>query len=433
MKNKSTIITFIVSFLIVGSLIALFSWKSEPPAATPTPSPVAPSETPEPSAPVDNTQTTGDDTVPLPSPTTPPRTYDFSNMQNSPEGLKGGVTGILTGDDKEMFDAMVAQGILSSSTLDRIREFRNNNKLNQATVTEIGTWNSGKNIRYKLTFDTGETGIVDIEQGDDNLWRIQSIDLASKNTPLAVLMQDSLGVTQQFVQAVLASDFNTACSLVDPSLVSNATIAGLCILFEEGNYSLRDRLPIKGSFINDANAGFLINLTGKNNSAAQMGVTLKKTGETKWLVSEVALDSLLSSFVKNVAEDEEIYVPLVKNPKGGDSLVLFFGFNEDILTPRSLKQLAIVAQIFKINEDRKLEISGHTDDIGGERYNQDLSERRANAVKAALVAEGVPEQNIVTQGYGKTLPRRSFGSDDPEIKRDEARRVNRRAEMYLDF
>lgn len=434
MKNKSTIITFLVSFLIVGSLIALFTWKSEPPAPEPPPTPTTPPEKTEPGGNA-NATADGDIIPPAPTPddTVTPPTYDFSKMQTSPESLKEVIANILNSDNKDMLDAMVAQGILNNHTLDKVRKFREAYNPGEAAITEIGSWDSGKNARYNVVFDTGETGIVDMVQGDDGLWRITAVNLPTEDSPKAVLMQDALGVTQQFVKALLSSDFNTARTLVDPSLVGNATLAGLCILFEEGDYALRDRTPIKGSFINDANAGFLINLTGKNNSAAQMGVTLKKSEQSKWLISEVALDSLLSSFVKNVAEGEEVYVPLVKNPKGGDSLVLFFGFNEDTLTPRSLKQLAIVAKIFNINDDKKLEISGHTDDIGGERYNQDLSERRANAVKAALIADGVPEDSIVTKGFGKTLPRRSFESDDPEIKRDEARRVNRRAEMYLDF
>lgn len=66
-----------------------------------------------------------------------------------------------------------------------------------------------------------------------------------------------------------------------------------------------------------------------------------------------------------------------------------------------------------MDSGKKLEISGHTDDVGSERYNQGLSERRAAAVKAQLVQFGVPAERIVTKGFGNlsragpTLPRQT--------------------------
>ena len=87
----------------------------------------------------------------------------------------------------------------------------------------------------------------------------------------------------------------------------------------------------------------------------------------------------------------------------------------------------------ELDSGKKLEISGHTDDVGSERYNQGLSERRAAAVKAQLVQFGVPAERIVTKGFGKSQPRRTYSPTADEGTRDEARKENRRAEMYLDF
>ena len=81
----------------------------------------------------------------------------------------------------------------------------------------------------------------------------------------------------------------------------------------------------------------------------------------------------------------------------------------------------------------KLNISGHTDDVGSERYNQRLSERRAEAVKAALVGFGATEEQITTHGLGKSQPRRVYAEGDSEQTVDYIRGENRRAEIYLDF
>lgn len=54
-------------------------------------------------------------------------------------------------------------------------------------------------------------------------------------------------------------------------------------------------------------------------------------------------------------------------------------------------------------------------------------------MKAQLVQFGVPAERIVTKGFGKSQPRRTYSPTADEGTRDEARKENRRAEMYLDF
>lgn len=79
---------------------------------------------------------------------------------------------------------------------------------------------------------------------------------------------------------------------------------------------------------------------------------------------------MLEAYTKRQGAGDDIFIPIVKNPQGGDSLALFFGFNEDTLSKRSERQLQIVAEAIKMDSGKKLEISGHTDDVGSERYNQ---------------------------------------------------------------
>jgi outer membrane protein OmpA-like peptidoglycan-associated protein len=56
------------------------------------------------------------------------------------------------------------------------------------------------------------------------------------------------------------------------------------------------------------------------------------------------------------------------------------------------------------NANKLVEIGGHTNSVGGEAYNQDLSQKRAEAVKAYLVANGVPADRLKTVGYGSAQP-----------------------------
>ena len=88
--------------------------------------------------------------------------------------------------------------------------------------------------------------------------------------------------------------------------------------------------------------------------------------------------------------------------------------------------------MLKVNPNRKLRITGHTDAMGADDYNLRLSQARAKTVKEQLGALGVSPDQVVTEGLGKAVPlspnQKADGSDDPE-----GRSRNRRAEIFLDF
>lgn len=248
----------------------------------------------------------------------------------------------------------------------------------------------------------------------------------------------SQAVVQAFVAAVQRGDTAAARGMIGGIIggaeVTDATIAGLCMVFEDGAYSLRAANPIRNTFENDSHSGYLVYVTPQQGNAAKpahIGVELAKDGDA-WRITHVSLDSLLSSYEDRGTEEAGHYFPLVKNPKGGDSLALFFAFDDAALTPRSLRQLEIVAQLLKESQ-RKLDISGHTDDVGTAEYNQKLSEKRAAAVRDALVSFGVDAAQITTRGMGMSQPRRTYSDQDSEEQIDTARSENRRAEIYLDF
>ncbi|MEM7017105.1 MAG: OmpA family protein [Pseudomonadota bacterium] len=90
------------------------------------------------------------------------------------------------------------------------------------------------------------------------------------------------------------------------------------------------------------------------------------------------------------------------------------------LVEGAARNLDKLVEFLKENEDRQLLIEGHTDNVGGAEYNMRLSERRADAVKSALVGTGVGDTRISTKGYGETLP---VASNDSESGRQQNRRV----------
>lgn len=103
---------------------------------------------------------------------------------------------------------------------------------------------------------------------------------------------------------------------------------------------------------------------------------------------------------------------------------VLFGVNKAELTPGGMRNVQKLADFLKQYETRKLLIEGHTDSTGGDALNQALSERRAEAVKTALIGMGVDGARIATRGYGKAFPVASNNTA-------AGRQLNRRVEVVL--
>ncbi len=103
-----------------------------------------------------------------------------------------------------------------------------------------------------------------------------------------------------------------------------------------------------------------------------------------------------------------------------------FDFNSDVIRPVSEPVLKEIAQAMANRPDWKLTVTGHTDNIGGHRYNQELSQRRSAAVKKALVNRYHADPNrLSTSGDGDSTP---IDTNDTL----EGRARNRRVELTLD-
>jgi outer membrane protein OmpA-like peptidoglycan-associated protein len=90
------------------------------------------------------------------------------------------------------------------------------------------------------------------------------------------------------------------------------------------------------------------------------------------------------------------------------------------LRPAARESLAKVAGILLAYPDLRLEVDGHTDSVGSDAYNQDLSEKRAGAVRDYLVQQGIPVSTVTTVGFGKTQP---IASNTTAAGRQQNRRV----------
>ena len=90
------------------------------------------------------------------------------------------------------------------------------------------------------------------------------------------------------------------------------------------------------------------------------------------------------------------------------------------LRPLAREKLAKVAGIVSGHPGLRLDVEGHTDSVGGDDYNQQLSEQRGAAVRDYLMQQGMPVSSVTAKGFGKTQP---VASNDTAQGRQQNRRV----------
>jgi len=99
---------------------------------------------------------------------------------------------------------------------------------------------------------------------------------------------------------------------------------------------------------------------------------------------------------------------------------VLFEFGKYTLKPEAREKLAKVSGILLAYPGLKLEIDGYTDNVGGDQFNQTLSEERADAVRDYLASQGVSADAITTRGFGEADP---VASNDTSQGRQQNRRV----------
>ena len=146
----------------------------------------------------------------------------------------------------------------------------------------------------------------------------------------------------------------------------------------------------------------------------------------EWIIKDLALQSaetrkkMLEHLLNRAFDtylDEDILVP----PRYEAHITLnniFFGYDRIELQEASQNELGKLLDLLRGNPETRIVICGHSDNIGSDEYNMQLSLRRAKSVEAYLVAKGIAPARIVAKGYGKTRPvvPNNFpgGIDNPE-------------------
>ncbi|MGM4894487.1 OmpA family protein [Tardiphaga sp. 839_C3_N1_4] len=132
------------------------------------------------------------------------------------------------------------------------------------------------------------------------------------------------------------------------------------------------------------------------------------------------VDSLRNRSTRSLSIGEREQIAAVAQTKPAIDLEITFDYNSANISKKSLSSVQALGKALS-SDDLKgatFVVAGHTDAVGGEEYNQDLSERRADAIKRYLTDKyGIAGADLVTVGYGKGKPKAGVAPTDPSNRR----------------
>ncbi len=168
---------------------------------------------------------------------------------------------------------------------------------------------------------------------------------------------------------------------------------------------------------------------------------MQSVAETDFFVTLTIVQNTALGFVsisQDVVERQAMQVDLVTEPVGLEDLVdgihsdghialdgVYFDTGLATITASSNETMLVIAEYLKQNPSSRFRVVGHTDSIGNAAFNQDLSERRAQAVHARLIQQfGIPADQLTYHGVGEFSPVSTNEAD-------AGRALNRRVELVL--
>ena len=159
---------------------------------------------------------------------------------------------------------------------------------------------------------------------------------------------------------------------------------------------------------------------------------LKRENEAQRAANQADLDNAARQKAQLEAEKAELRIQLLKQfnvilqtRDTARGLIVnmsdvLFDTAKYTLRPLAREKLAKVAGIVSGHPGLRLDVEGHTDSVGGDDYNQQLSEQRGGAVRDYLTQQGMPQSSVTSKGFGKTQP---VASNDTADGRQQNRRV----------
>ena len=274
------------------------------------------------------------------------------------------------------------------------------------------------NFPKRLTFKNGQMEVVELDGGQRALKASSFSELLIPlpealpqkfTVELDVINRDSRGVAANTFEVSGGNAFNDDKYTVvgwghNGLSVNGGGVQGMSIMAKEADVGRYVGHPASFRILGDGQA---LKLYADEKRIANIPNGGFQRGRTLALYLQGRDDEKNAVYVTRirVAEsNKDIYDELSANGRWTTQGILFETGKSD-LKPESTPTLKAIAAALKGHPDLKVEIQGHTDNVGSAASNQTLSQARAEAVKAALVADyAIGEDQLTAKGYGDTKP-----------------------------
>ena len=176
---------------------------------------------------------------------------------------------------------------------------------------------------------------------------------------------------------------------------------GALLVFSDGIVQSQDAVVEACRAMQEAHGGKLCVYTVQIGTDAEGGKVLEAMAAStgcgkKWSYAGLKSNAALKDMVHTV-----FFRGVTQHVLPGDVL---FDFDKDVLKPAGKVEVDRVVALLKMHPNRDIVVAGHTCDLGSEAYNLDLSQRRADSVRAYAITQGINAERISTEAYGESMP-----------------------------
>lgn len=299
-----------------------------------------------------------------------------------------------------------------------------------------GVWGAPANIGYPINTPDNDVFFVSTEDGQRGYYAsVREDGMGYTDIYMVTILQDGQDLAQVDKKDIEPKEVEKPDTNVDidPVEPTEPELTLQPVILTVNVEDAANELPIDAK-VSMKSVGTNVIVASKRASVGSYTFEVRNTASTEYLLTVEKSGYVFNNSKLNIQavaglEPKRIQrsISLQKFQVGVSRVLhnIYFNFDKATFATESYSELNKLEKMLAGNPNTKVEISGHTDNIGAKEYNKKLSQMRANAVVNYLAGKGIDKRRLTAVGYGEEHPLAS--NDDNK----EGREINRRVEFRI--